>query len=366
MGDLPNASKRPRTGSVSIVSGPRVTQRLPLSCTECSRRKIKCDRSIPCRQCLDRGEDLSCRREEVAIRGQIKNNEIEGSKRKTFDELQLQVEELSRRVTELERGAGSSRPKERRSTSRDGSPSVVDRTRLPGIMEEAALGIGEISRWNQPIPQPPRQWERSYTQWFSCRTVDDSLLALPFQAQARSLVHFYIDQLAWITGSLDLPTLVTDQETFWIQQEAHQVRDDMWLSLYLAVISVSAFFVEEERATSMNCSMKQLRHLGQRCFDAAIATIFRCDGATRASIVMCQAVQTLGPSFHFTSNTMLHRTLVAIVAGHARSLNLHLLGASGDATGESIGRHVWWNLVEPDWAFLPYNRYCSEFSSSDE
>lgn len=360
MDDRPSGSKRTRTGSISTVSGPRVTQRLPLSCTECSRRKIKCDRSIPCRQCLDRGEDLSCRREAVAIRGEIKNGVVEGPQRKTFDELQLQVEELSRRVEGLERDAGSRVPKEKIPQPRADSPSVVDTARLPGVMEEAALGIGETSRWRETMQQELRRPERSNMPWFTGKSLDECLIVLPSQAQARSLVHFYSHEIAWITGSLDTAAFMRDQERFWIQQEARLVCDDMWLSLYFAVVSVAAFFVEEERAISMNCSVEHLRRLGQACFDAAIATIFRCGGVTRASIVLCQTVQTLGPSFHFTSNTMLHRSLVAIVAGHARTMNLHLLGGSEGAADDDQGRQVWWNLVEPDWAFLPYNRYCSE------
>lgn len=352
-------SKRKRTRSTSTVSGPRVTQRVPLSCTECSRRKIKCDRSIPCRPCLDRGEDLGCQLEEVAIRGELRNAEAKASKRMTFNELQLQVDELSRRVKDLEQGVGASRMKDRSATLRCDSPLLVDPTRLPGVIEEAALGIGETSRWKKPGSQ--QSWETGGgSPWFTPKTLDDCLTALPSQAQVRSLVSFYVDKVAWLTGSVDISTLLSDQERFWIQLEAHQVRDDIWLSLYFALISVAAFFIEEPQATSMYSSISQVRHLGLQCFDAAIATIYRCDGATHPSVVMCQAVQTLGPSFHYTSNTMLHRSLVAVITSHARSLNLHVLGPSQNRGENDNGRHVWWNLVEPDWAFLPYNRYCSE------
>lgn len=366
MTDNPSVSKRPRIASRSTVTGPRVTQRPPLSCTECSRRKIKCDRSIPCRPCLDRGEDVGCQREAVAVRGEIRNTDAKTSARKTFDELQLQVEELARRVGELEQGIDRSRNSEKSSPCRDTSPLVVDSTRLPGIMEEAALGIGETSRWKKHSLHNPQDTGGARIPWFAAKSMDDCLLALPSQAQARSLVKFYIEEIAWVTGSLDLLALTQDQERFWIQLETQSVRDDIWLSLYFSVLSVAAFFVEDNRATSMNVSMPQLRSFGHACFDAAVATIFRCQGATQPSVVTCQAVQTLGPSFHFTANTSLHRSLSAVILSHARSLNLHLLGVSSSRAnypGESnrdVGRHVWWNLVEPDWAFLPYNRYCSE------
>lgn len=44
-----------RTGKKS-----RKRNRLALSCTECKRRKIRCDRALPCGSCLKRGEASIC------------------------------------------------------------------------------------------------------------------------------------------------------------------------------------------------------------------------------------------------------------------------------------------------------------------
>jgi hypothetical protein len=362
--DEPGSSKRQRTSSSVSALGVRSTQRLPLSCIECSRRKIKCDRSIPCRPCIDRGDDLGCRREEVAVKGELQNTGIQGGKRRTFEELLHQVEELSGRVERLERGNRIRGVDEPYGPSKPPSPLNVDNTRLPGIMEEAALGIGETSRWKDSYPG--RQGHRGGTsrEWYSFKSLESSLAALPSQSQARALVSFYEEIAAWITGSVHIPTLLREQDQFWIQLEARQFHDNIWLASYLAVLSVSAFFMEDAQAMTTNMTVPQLRGLGHRCFDAAIATIFRQNGITQPSIVLCQAVQTLGPAFHFTSNTNLHRSLTPISASHARSLNLHLLGkSSARDTGmeQEIGRYLWSNIVEPDWTFLPYNRYCSEY-----
>jgi hypothetical protein len=356
------SSKRQRVGP-STTTGVRTTQRLPLSCLECSRRKIKCDRSIPCRPCIDRGDDLGCRREEVAVKGELQNRGTSPGKRMTFEELVLQVNQLSDRVKELERGTRYAGTEEAYGPSRASSPIDVDTTRLPGIMEEAALGIGETSRWGEHYPQASRQGGEAYLGWYGPKTLHSSLAGLPSQSQSRALVNLYEENAAWITGSIHLPTLRREQDTFWIQLETNSYRDDMWLALYFAVLSVSAFFVDENHASMVNMTVSQLRHFGRTCFDAAIATIFRLDGITHPSVVLCQAVQTLGPAFHFTSNTKLHRSLVPIITSHARTLNLHLLGRASTrdiGTEQDFGRLVWWNIVEPDWSFLPYNRYCSE------
>jgi len=358
--DGSNRSKRPRTTSSPNASTARTTQRLPLSCIECSRRKIKCDRSIPCRPCIDRGDDLGCHREQVTIKGELQNTGP--GRRKTFEELQLQVEELSRRIEDLEKGVTYPARDESYGKSRPASPLNVDTTRLPGIMEEAALGIGETSRWQAISRSEMDGTQHSYREWYSPKSLEACLAVLPSQSQARALVTMYQDNAGWITGSVHISTFLKQQDRFWIELESHTVQDDMWLALYFAVLSVSAFFVEDDRAKMANFTVQQLRHLGGICFDAAVATIFRRDGATHASIMLCQAVQTLGPAFHFTSNTSLHRSLTALSTSHARSLNLHLLGNSpaGDGSDQDIGRRIWWNIVEPDWTFLPYNRYCSK------
>jgi hypothetical protein len=233
-------------------------------------------------------------------------------------------------------------------------------------MEEAALGIGETSRWNEPHPEESRQGREVYLGWYGSKTLQSGLAVLPSQSQSRALVSLYEENAAWITGSVHLSNLRREQDTFWIQLEANSYRDDIWLALYFAVLSVSAFFVDEDHASMVNMTVSQLHNLGRACFDAAIATIFRMDGITHPSMVMCQAVQTLGPAFHFTSNTKLHRSLVPIMTSHARTLNLHLLGKTSTrdiGKEQEIGRLVWWNIVEPDWTFLPYNRYCGEYSS---
>jgi len=357
------SSKRQRQGSAT-ATGVRITQRPPLSCVECSRRKIKCDRSIPCRPCIDRGDDVGCRREQVALKGELQNRTSSTGKRTTFEELVLQVNELSDRVRELEGGIRYAGTEEANGTSRAPSPVDVDTSRLPGIMEEAALGIGETSRWGDHYQEESRPGGESYLGWYGPKSLHSGLVVLPSQSQSRALVSLYEENAAWLTGSVHLPTLRRDQDTFWIQLESNSYRDDIWLALYFAVLSVSAFFVDQDHASSVNMTVSQLRNLGRTCFDAAIATIFRMGGITHPSVVLCQAVQALGPAFHFTSNTKLHRSLVPIITSHARTLNLHLLGKTSTrdiGKEQDLGRLVWWNIVEPDWSFLPYNRYCGEF-----
>ena len=49
----------------------RTTQRAPKSCVSCKARKVRCDRNIPCKQCVRRGTASDCTREVVVVRGKI-------------------------------------------------------------------------------------------------------------------------------------------------------------------------------------------------------------------------------------------------------------------------------------------------------
>src|ERR1700761_786893 len=47
---------------------PRKSQRQPLACSECTRRKLRCSKKIPCSCCIERGRANLCHRELVEIR----------------------------------------------------------------------------------------------------------------------------------------------------------------------------------------------------------------------------------------------------------------------------------------------------------
>lgn len=57
--------------SATMEDSIRNTQRAPLSCISCYKRKVKCDKKIPCGQCIRRGATSTCRREQVKVKGQL-------------------------------------------------------------------------------------------------------------------------------------------------------------------------------------------------------------------------------------------------------------------------------------------------------
>lgn len=341
------------------TSSPRISQRVPQSCLECARRKIKCDRSIPCRQCTDRG-DSSCRREYVVVAGEASSPPKQDNI--TFDQLVAQVQRLQQEVSILQRPSIASHSSPTNQHLHPSSPGRIDHARLPGTMEEAALGIGAPGRWaDRLIDRHSTRTGNDADDIMTRISTPQSRTIFPSRDQCQTLSSFYFDHVSWMSGAILDTNLADHLERL---SESDNVPDDIIFAAILAVICVAAFFMTEGQANTRGLPYTHLPVLAKIWFDAAIAILYRCNVTTRPSLLACQTIDVLGPAFHFTNNTALHGALGPMSMSHAYALNLHLLGGPeadvGDERLAGIGRRVWWNLVEGHWTFLPYFRYCSE------
>ncbi|GAA5886329.1 hypothetical protein JCM3774_001787 [Rhodotorula dairenensis] len=61
------ATKRSRSSTLTSTKPKRKRNRAALSCAPCKKRKIKCDRKLPCESCIKRGEQASCRWEQPKV-----------------------------------------------------------------------------------------------------------------------------------------------------------------------------------------------------------------------------------------------------------------------------------------------------------
>ncbi|KAH8836073.1 hypothetical protein DL96DRAFT_1576593 [Flagelloscypha sp. PMI_526] len=75
----------------------RKRNRASYSCTECKRRKIRCDRNIPCQPCKKRRESYNCRMSDAATPSEASVS------RKEFNDLENRYIDLDYRYSELEK-----------------------------------------------------------------------------------------------------------------------------------------------------------------------------------------------------------------------------------------------------------------------
>ena len=81
------------TGS---VQKPRKTQRAPKSCYQCSKKRVKCNKQIPCQNCIKRGQE--CFQEAVIVKGVILND----AKFDLTENLKTENEFLHEKIQRLE------------------------------------------------------------------------------------------------------------------------------------------------------------------------------------------------------------------------------------------------------------------------
>jgi hypothetical protein len=347
--------------------GIRSTQRVPLSCKECSRRKIKCDKMVPCRPCIDRGEEGQCRREAVMVKGRVVVNDVpprDGTL--TLESLAVENADIRRRLGRLERSLARSP-----SLSPPGGEEALEfkEDRLAGVMEEVALGIGENVRWKGvSLLTDPETNAAGKDQWYHSVPLEAGLSTIPNRVKCDALVRFYAEDLSWIIAAIHVPTFLHQHEAFWATSDRAQVKDDNWLAVFFAVLSFAGYFMEDPQAQLNGFQAGEVDRLAKIWFDCSIAILFRNNFAAQPTFTACQAILTLMYPFHLSGNTGLHVGMSSVLKSHARAMNLHLLGSSPGASKEDrlareMGRRLWWNIVADDWTFLPYNRYCSEWPS---
>lgn len=333
----------------------RPRTRPPLSCRECFRRKIKCDKTVPCRPCIDRGHAASCYR-----RSPHRPAAPQPGAGASPD-VMTALANLQRRVSKLEASADQcSTPPP------DGEDRADFRENgLAGAIEEAALGIGEARRLKGApglVNRGPPH--KNDNHWFNPVPLSTCLDLLPLRRESQALVEAFCKDLNWMCGCLHAPTLLRMHSEFW---DSPGPRDGMLLSLLFAVLSISAFLLDDEQLESSGLEPERLRSSGSLWFDCSLATYFRCDALTRPSLMACQAMIALNYSFHLSGNTRIHDAITHLNNGSARALNLHLLGADcsgsvGEIVHREIARRVWWYLVETEWYFTAYHRYSGMLS----
>ncbi|CAH0022461.1 unnamed protein product [Clonostachys rhizophaga] len=280
-----------------------------------------------------------------------------------FQEVQDELVSVRHRLAEIESALGIRREENPSSNSDDG----IDfrENGLAGAMEEAALGIGQNRRWHgEALMEDPAQSSLSNTPWFSSVAFSDCLNELPTRHQSHILLEAYCDRLNWIFGCLHRGTLYRHHATFWSLHEQGKAEDSMTLALLFAVLSVSAFFFEDYQTYPGMPNLDEMESLAHKWFDLSLATFFRCEGMTKPTLTACNTILALFPAFNLSGNTPIHTSMMQLLIGIGRSTNLHLLGNENSGSSEMVlkrdlGRRAWWQIVEGEWHFLPYQRFTS-------
>ncbi|EFX04326.1 c6 zinc finger domain containing protein [Grosmannia clavigera kw1407] len=385
-------------------------QRTRQTCTACTRRKVKCSKTVPCTNCIRRGEIDLCAvgaipghvaeaREGSSVSPRQRHHQIQRHSNGHQDEVQM----LWRRVAELEallvsksgtHASVETQPRPLASPESTNTTTTTDRCvdedSQDTVIEDAA-SILEFLAWGRHKGAAAGSFSSNGADTISGAFVPDSLgdtsqlavlqMLLPDERTIWRLVDYHVDSLLWFHTSFHAPAFYRQLERFFGQHggrvEAPGV-DLLWVALLFAVLTGSITCApdgivretwaigDEERAV-----------LSRRWFRAVVACLNQAEYTANLSIVSVQAICTLTMSAHLLGFSNTQSIHLAAAVRIAQSLGLHRIGGSGRAdgiasyadrrgrakeTGTTVeietGRRLWLQLCCQDWFGIPFSESC--------
>ncbi|KAL4790930.1 hypothetical protein BDV19DRAFT_393665 [Aspergillus venezuelensis] len=380
-------------------------QRKRLACAECTRKKIKCDKVVPCRNCTRRG--ATCYRLPVtpttgpptlaSADDKTNGNALERDISSRIQELQatLQAVREGKPSTPNRNDDTASRPPSpalirARDSSDLGQTSLTDtflndaRSSTDVTEVEDAATILEFLAWGRrkgqcfgtsdtaPAQSPGdvafgdglNHGENSHL-GFS----EDSLslaiiqLLLPEPGTTQQIVRYHCDSLLWYHASFH-SLVFQDELREFLHRHGGSIDKSavnlQWVALLFAVLAGSITCAPPAAAYSWGFRDQERCTIAQRWFKAALVCLNRADYTSNHSIYAVECIATMTISAHMLGHSNSHSVMLATAVRIAQSLGLHMLGPATVSKPDMIiqketGRRVWIELCIQDWFSIAFS-----------
>ncbi|KAL4954374.1 hypothetical protein BDW69DRAFT_183593 [Aspergillus filifer] len=317
-----------------------------LACVECTRRKIRCDKVLPCRNCTGKG--ITCSRSD-----KTKHDSV-------IELLQARVQQLEATVQELRQEqiapALEQKLESDRNQNRDQVPDPSsDIGDAATILEFLAWGRRKNLDYCDFLQSPGDvtaggesengHYETSGLDGGSAEYLQS---LLPHRAFLQRLVAFHCERVLWYHNSFDADRLQQEVDSFFRVtngQIGHHSIDYQWLALLFAVLCGALACAPRQLGQTWYLTGSEQTSLAQRWLKAVSKCLHRGDYMTCHSGYSLQAVATLTMSAHLLGF----------------SNNLSVLIASAARIGQCMGLHqavtptgAWRQLCIQDWFSIPF------------
>lgn len=240
-----------------------------LSCPQCRKRKIKCDRKFPCGQCKVRGEEDCCQaviRNYNTLTSHTKDNEKQIAKdtSEDYNVLLQRINQLEGRVHQLEKdGKKEVQKPTPGQTPTKHSVTNSDHERISLMVEDVAMGhLGKRSRFDDQISNGSNRRKKDNdivrqqienTNILQQRTHDHIIdiiyiykQFLPSQEITFKLIEFYFQDINWFTEILDKKNFFEQYQIWSTSTFDEKQIDPCFFSLLLIVLTLSLHMMREE------------------------------------------------------------------------------------------------------------------------
>lgn len=356
---------------MSSQDGIKTSQRVSRSCVECGRRKIRCDKKVPCQPCIRRNAAHECRRPIARVRGQLTvagNVEIERPEDLQIGELLRERGLLQAQIAELETALALSKPcaHSHASASADGAQVSASLEDLVPAFEQFDIGI-------HPSPLPVT--EKEITDRLYSPASDPIFLLLPAKHVSLDIIVYSLETLGWLHCAVDANTFLAEHEDFWRDAElgvhfGPSYRP--WFALYLALLAVGILYLNPDDVPDA-ASLPQLGtipsdalhcavHTSRMWYEASLKEVERYGLSGQASLPIVQTLSILTLCHSNFGEHQREWILTGLATNMARCLDMHKLGsevAFSDQLSQraewdtpekrELGRRIWWTSVIRDW-----------------
>jgi hypothetical protein len=187
-----------------------------------------------------------------------------------------------------------------------------------------------------------------------------------------TLVKFHVRHLAWYHNVLHSPTFLNECEAFWSGQDLKQ---PLWLALYLAILSSSAWTIENSVVLGEPLCLDgtALAGMASRCYQGMVDVLYALDFTANHSVYSVQAVLVSTMVAHCLGRTEQLYTMMFSCTRISQCLGLHHIKKSegtsscidqwSDTVASELGKRVCWKLVECDYYAIPYTSTYGNFST---
>ncbi|KAG8160922.1 hypothetical protein KVR01_009186 [Diaporthe batatas] len=239
----------------------RATQRPPRTCTNCAKRKVRCDKRLPCHQCIHRGQADTCKLELVRVRGNLVESAPSHRPRyRNYAEL-LQENAMLRAMLAGQTAQTDVRTPE---TNAEKTPklNVHGRRRTEDVVRRLFDEIGTSSR--------PRT---------VCELKD---VILPSRDFSQNMVENAFQWTFWIHFALFTPQFRREHEEFWARIRANQSEslaqmDPSWMAIYFSVLASTLMFMDENENKERRPACVDFTSLLQNWYESALLFLDRAD-----------------------------------------------------------------------------------------
>ncbi|RKL19322.1 hypothetical protein BFJ68_g3596 [Fusarium oxysporum] len=354
----------------------RSSQRSVLACTNCSRRKIKCSKTIPCTACVRQSKAAQCQREPVTV---VSRRSVGCSKASTAldDPPPVPVPEaasvatvspasIEEVPTTVNPAAGST------ATSINDSLPQIDERMIEHLLASLSTPDTRLTNEAAAMLEFLTHGRRNILDQFIGRESISTSMTQPVQKwniflpveDARSLLAIHEKHLAWMHNTVHMPTFLREFDENILKIAC----DSNWIALYYALLSQTLYHLDNDYLSSLPRPITVDSKASRTLFDKSREMLQKAEFMDKHKLTSVQTICLLVQVAHNFDKSDLTCVLVSAAIRIAQCLNLHRLGHDDhnvvchsdthSVIDREVRKRIWWFLVRYDWLQIPFQNTC--------